>query len=219
MRKITVLLLALGILVAGCIEDSDGTSEVDYHGLEYEPPLAAADFTLTDQNSNEVSFSDFSGKVVIVAFTYTHCPDVCLVIEGNLDYVKSQLGDGSSQVAFISISTDPARDTPTHLLEWTVERGYDWPHLTSENHTLLQETWNSWGIAVANDHLDGDDHHSDNETEGEHSEEDGTAEEYTVGHNTVTYIIDRAGNKKIAYVGADWSATEFLEDVQTLVSE
>ncbi len=78
MRKTSVLLLAMGILVAGCIEDSDGTSEVDYHGLEYEPPLAAADFTLTDQNSNEVSFSDFSGKVVIVAFTYTHCPDACL---------------------------------------------------------------------------------------------------------------------------------------------
>ena len=136
MRKTSVLLLAMGVLFAGCIDGGDRASGVEYNGLEYEPPLEVPDFTLTDQNGDNVSLSDFEGKVVVVAFTYTYCPDVCLVIEENLNFVKAQLGDGASDVVFLSISTDPARDTPAHLLEWTIQIGYDWPHLTSDNHTL-----------------------------------------------------------------------------------
>ena len=238
MRTVAVLLLGLVLILPGCIEmpSDDHGHEAEFNGLQYQPPISAPDFTLTDQNGNNVSLSDSDGKVVVVGFTYTHCPDVCLVVEANMNFVKSQLGDDASNVAFISISIDPARDTPEHLLNWTNQMGYDWPHLTSENHMTLMAMWDSWGIAVDNDHINSnhsdhgeannsssgdngtdDDEHDDSSEHGEHGEE--AVEEYTVGHSTVTFILDQDGNKRVAWVGSDWSTAEFLEDVETLLDD
>ena len=232
MRTIAILLLGLMIVLPGCIESQsdDHGHDVEFNGLEYQPPISAPDFTLTDQNGNNVSLSDSDGKVVVVGFTYTHCPDVCLVVEANMNFVKSQLGDDASNVAFISISIDPARDTPEHLLEWTSQMGYDWPHLTSENHMTLLAMWSSWGIAVDNDHINSNhsDHgETDNSSSGDNSTDDDehdehgeeAVEEYLVGHSTVTFILDQDGNKRVAWVGSEWSTAEFLEDIQTLLHQ
>ena len=53
--------------------------------------------------------SDHQGKVIIVAFVYTACPDICLIISSNLDYVDENLGDKSDDVVIISVTIDPAR--------------------------------------------------------------------------------------------------------------
>ena len=145
MRKRLVPLLAIALLFAGCMGGGNSSS-LNFYGLEYQPALSVEDFTLTDQNGENVSLSDFEGKVVVLSFTYTNCPDVCLVIESNMNAVKSQLGEAESDVVFISITMDPARDTPAHFLEWTSQMGYDWPHLTSEDDSTLMAVWDSWGI-------------------------------------------------------------------------
>ena len=77
----TIILLTSAL--SGCIGDDDH-HEYDFNGIEYDPASPAPDFTLTDQHGNAVSLSDYDGKVVVLAFTYTACPDVCLAIEANL---------------------------------------------------------------------------------------------------------------------------------------
>ena len=52
-----------------------------------------------------------------------------------------------------------------------------------------------------------------------HDEADGDEELYQVGHNTVTFVIDKAGNKRLAYTGSDWSTANFIEDLSYLLHD
>ena len=61
------------------------------------------------------SLSDLEGKVVVVAFIYTSCPDICLAISANMAYAQDSLGEESDDVVFVSVTIDPARDTVEHL--------------------------------------------------------------------------------------------------------
>ncbi|MEC9263672.1 MAG: SCO family protein, partial [Candidatus Thermoplasmatota archaeon] len=78
------VLLSCMLILPGCMaSEEDG---VELHGMEYRDPPDAPDFMLFDQNGDVFTLSDFEGKVVVVAFIYTSCPDVCLIISANLDY-------------------------------------------------------------------------------------------------------------------------------------
>ena len=58
--------------LSGCIGgEHEHENEYDFHGLEYNPASPAPDFTLTDQNGESVTLSNFEDKVVVLAFTYT----------------------------------------------------------------------------------------------------------------------------------------------------
>ena len=166
MRAKTVFwaMMLITTALSGCIGGDDG---YNFNGIEYDPASPAPDFTLIDQNGEEVSLSDFEDKVVVIAFTYTICPDVCLAIEANLDYIDEQMSD-ESDLVILSITIDPARDTPEHLWGWTNVRGYDWPHLTSYDHSELQEVWHDYSLLVDNDHINSD--HSDHGEHGDHSD-------------------------------------------------
>ena len=161
-KSIGLAILMLISSMAGCIGHEHEDAH-DFHGMEYNPASPAPDFTLTDQNGQSVSLTDYHGKVVVVAFTYTACPDVCLAIEANLNYIDEEMSD-ESDLVFLSITIDPARDTPSHLLEWTTARGYDWTHLTSDNHSHLAHVWDNYHLLVDSSHINSD--HSDH---GEHS--------------------------------------------------
>jgi len=154
MRRVVVMVLAGAMLLAGCIGGGDN-DDISFNGMEYQPPVNAPDFTLTDQNGNDVSLSDYEGKVIVVAFTYTHCPDICPVIESNMKYMKGELGDSYGEdVVYLSITIDPLRDTPEVLANYVTNNGYDWPHLTSTDYELITGVWNGWGVAVNTSMID-----------------------------------------------------------------
>jgi len=189
-------LLLLLTALAGCIEEEGGYT---FNGNEYEAVGQAPDFNLTDQHGENITLSQFRGKVVIVAFTYTACPDVCLVIEANMLHAATEVN--SSDLILLSITLDPERDTPEHLANWTDDLGYDWSHLSSENAGELEAVYADWHMLVID--------------ETDHEEE----EEYEVGHSTLTYIVDRAGDKRVVYSGVGWSAAELIEDLGHLLAE
>ena len=171
MNRVLAVLVVLSLGIAGCTSE-ENVVDLDFNGTEYREPVSVADFTLTDQNGNDVSLSDFEGKVVVVMFTYTHCPDVCLAVENNMAYIDSKLDDNGieNNVAILSISIDPARDTVEKLSEYTTEMGFDWPHLTSSDHTELQAVWADWNVVVDNDHINSD--HSSHGDHHDHSSHD-----------------------------------------------
>jgi len=171
MSKKVAFLMTFLIALSGCLGNGSNKDDYDFNGMEYNPASNAPDFVLYSQDGQVISLSDFDGKVVVIAFTYTHCPDVCLAIEANLKTVHNELGE-EEDLVILSITIDPARDTPENLLEWTEARGYTWPHLTSDNSSDFTNdnrtgVWDNYNLLVDNDHINSD--HSNHDEHQNHS--------------------------------------------------
>ncbi len=84
-------------------------------------------YTLLNQDNSKVTFpDDFRHKVIVMAFIYTHCPDVCPLTVNNMKLVQEKLkADGDKGVQFIAVSFDPNRDTPHVLKEYAGLRNID----------------------------------------------------------------------------------------------
>lgn len=82
-----------------------------FQGSPVNPPFQANDFTLTDQNGKPFQLNEQRGKVVLLFFGYTHCPDICPMTLNNFTQVKQALGTKADRVDFVFITVDPARDT------------------------------------------------------------------------------------------------------------
>jgi protein SCO1/2 len=96
----------------------------------------APDFTLEDAEGNPVRLQDMHGKVVVLHFIYAGCPDVCPLHADRIAQVQEMVNSATmkDQVHFITITTDPVRDTPEVLRGYGEPRGLDpanWSFLTS----------------------------------------------------------------------------------------
>lgn len=116
--------LLLALSVAACDKGSDGSGMVlspvkssfkntDVTGLGY-----ARDFRLTDHNGKQRSLADFRGKVTVVFFGYTQCPDVCPTTMAEMSEVMKTLGPDADRVQVLFITVDPERDTPELLAQY-----------------------------------------------------------------------------------------------------
>lgn len=97
---------AAGTLVA-CSAEKPQFKSIDLTGADY-----ARGFALTDQNGKPRTLQDFAGKVVVVFFGFTQCPDVCPTSMAELAEVKKLLGPDGDKLQAIFITVDPERDTP-----------------------------------------------------------------------------------------------------------
>lgn len=109
MRYLLTLLTCLLALTA-C--DKPQTPKVpfantDVTGLDY-----AKGFTLTDHTGKRRTLADFKGKVVVVFFGYTHCPDVCPTTLSEMAGIMKTLGPEAARLQVLFITLDPERDTP-----------------------------------------------------------------------------------------------------------
>ena len=86
-------------------------SSYAFRGTAVDKPESAPDFVLTDDRGQTFRLNSLQGKVVLIYFGYTHCPDVCPLTLGNLAQVRRALGPQASQVQVVFITTDPERDT------------------------------------------------------------------------------------------------------------
>ena len=96
----------VGGLLACSPEAKPQFKSIDLTGADY-----AKDFSLPDQNGQTRSLRDFSGKIVVVFFGFTQCPDVCPTTMAELAQIKSLLGAEGSKLQGVFITVDPARDT------------------------------------------------------------------------------------------------------------
>ena len=110
----TIAVSALSISAAGlfsaCSEKKAEFKGVDVTGADY-----AKDIPLTDQNGQARHLKDFAGKVVVVFFGFTQCPDVCPTSMAELAQVKQMLGKDGDRLQGIFVTVDPERDTPQVL--------------------------------------------------------------------------------------------------------
>lgn len=97
-------------LLAACSENKASFAAIDITGADY-----GRDFALTDHNGRARSLKDFAGKVVVLFFGYTQCPDVCPTTMVELVAVKKLLGRDGELVQGLFVTLDPQRDTPEVL--------------------------------------------------------------------------------------------------------
>lgn len=113
MKKLFIL-LGLMLALAACNQKTKlEFKNTDVTGLKY-----ATDFSLPDFNGKMRHLSDFKGKVVLLFFGYTQCPDVCPTTMAELATVMKELGPLSDQVQVIFVSLDPERDTKEILAQY-----------------------------------------------------------------------------------------------------
>jgi protein SCO1/2 len=153
-------------------------------------------FTLTDQGSRPFKFASLRGKVVIVAFAYTTCPDVCPLITAAMRQVQETLSDQERLSAFlVTITTDPEIDTPAVMAGYAQRYRADlrnWAFLTGKE-AALRRVWKNFGVAVTK------------KARG------------LVDHTALTAVIDRDGIMRFAYVGPVLQAKAIQQDVRKLL--
>ena len=97
-------------LLAACGESKPQFKAIDLTGADY-----ARDLQLTDHNGQPRSLKDFRGKVVVLFFGYTQCPDVCPTTLAEVAEAKKLLGPAGDKIQGLFVSLDPERDTPEVL--------------------------------------------------------------------------------------------------------
>lgn len=156
------------------------------------------DFALLDQDSRVFKFTQIAGRVVVVAFAYTTCPDVCPLITAAQRQVQSGLdADERKKVFFLTITTDPEIDAPKILAGYAKRHGADltnWAFLTGEP-AALRKVWKNFGVGV---------------------KRKGRG---LVDHTPLTAVVDRQGKMRLAYVGPAPDVKVVLQDVRRLLGQ
>lgn len=163
----------------------------------------APDFTLQDAEGKSVRLSDLRRKVVVMHFIYTSCPDVCPLHAEKIAEVQEMISitPMKQQVAFVTVTTDPRRDTGDALREYGPLHGLDavnWMFLTSGTDRPEDET-----RKLAEQYG-----HKFMETE------DGLQI-----HGVVTHVIDREGRWRANFHGLNFSSTNLVIYVNGLVND
>lgn len=185
-----------GVAVAAGLLLLAGSVDADRSDL---PELGqATEFQLTDQTGKSVSLSDYRGKVVLVNFMFTKCPDYCPTLTAVLANVQDSLKqeDLVEQVHFLSITVDPENDTPELLRRFADAMHVDtsaWDFLTGSQDEI-EEVSDAYGVFFAR------------------------SESGSVSHNLLTTVIDRSGNVRVQYLGERFDPEELLSDVRNLTS-
>jgi protein SCO1/2 len=192
----TALVVVLGALLGGTPAPAHDAAHV---GEERLPAIGAApEFALTSQDGAEVTLKSLRGKVVAVAFIYTWCPDICPMLTDKMARVQDALGDDfGSEIAFVSITIDPERDTPQALKDYAASFAADlagWSFLTGSV-AAVREVARAYGVAVA-DGPDG-----------------------AVDHTLLTTLVDRQGTMRVQYLGWRFDPEEFRRDLLALARE
>jgi protein SCO1/2 len=128
---LAVALVMVAVLASGCASASGSSNSAGieitggqsgpFHGDDLDPsPQPKPAFTLTDTSGAPYNFTtETSGKITLLYFGYTHCPDVCPLIMAYIAQALKQLPTKvSSQIDVVFVTVDPARDTPRVLRSW-----------------------------------------------------------------------------------------------------
>jgi protein SCO1/2 len=107
---LVLTLLALGTV--GCWRP------YTFHGMVMQSPQPAPDFTLTTHQGQTLRLSDLRGRIVVLYFGYTFCPDVCPATLSEWAKAMRLLGDKADQVQLLMITVDPERDTPAKMADY-----------------------------------------------------------------------------------------------------
>ncbi len=174
LKSIAVSVVSMGAMaiLAACSEQKPSFASVDVTGANY-----AKDFELTDHNGQLRHLTDFKGKVVVMFFGFTQCPDVCPTSMAELAEVKQLLGKDGDRLQGLFVTVDPERDTAEVLKAYMGNFDPSFLALTTTPEKLA---------ALAKDYKV-----YYKKVEGK------TPTSYTMDHSAGSYIYDPQGNLRL----------------------
>ncbi len=170
-----LLLLAISLLLAGCHH----AAPLPFRLTNLTGHMPQLEFTLTNDEGKTVSATDYRGKVVLLYFGYTHCPDVCPLTMAHLHVVMQRLGKLSDGARILFVSVDPARDTPAVLHAYVNAFDTHATGLTGQPRAI-EALVKRYRSAFTR----------------EPASKDGG---YEVSHSSAIYVFDRDGNPRVLY--------------------
>lgn len=184
--------LLLFALLSGC------TNDAPWHLTSVNHLLPSLAFQARQPNGALITADRFRGKVVLLYFGYTHCPDVCPTMLTKLSSVVQLMGPLGKDVDILFISVDPARDTPAQMKSYAAAFG---PHVIGvhvdpdELEQLAKRYRVSYSTAAPDPHGD-----------------------YEVAHSSGTFIFDRTGKARLVAMATD-PAAAIQADLMRLVKK
>jgi protein SCO1/2 len=190
-RRLVLLLLVTGLLVA--------CRPYEFKGTEYPEPEPAPDFTLEDTGGQTFHLSDQRGKIVLMFFGYTSCPDVCPTTLAEARRILEGLQEDAKQVRFLFITVDPERDTPDVLGDFVANFH---PGITGLTGTAeaLAAVREDYGIVAEKEPLAG------------------SAAGYAMSHTARVFLVDQAGRLRLSYAYGTPPAA-VIEDIRHLLEQ
>ena len=197
LKRNTLKKIAIGALWVGaagifsaCSPKGPKFQGVDLTGAEY-----GRDLPLTDQFGKERSIKDFAGKVVVVFFGYTQCPDVCPTSMSELAEVKRSLGADGDKLQGIFVTVDPERDTPEVLKAYTAAFDPSFIGLYGDLERTAQ---------IAKDFK-------------VYYKKMPTGSSYTMDHTSLSYVYDPLGKLRLA-LRHEQPAQDYADDIRKLLN-
>jgi protein SCO1 len=160
-----------------------------------ESSAPAPSFALVDQSGKPFHFNPVAGKIVLVTFVYTTCPDVCPLFTAKLASMQRLLEQETrGDYLFLTITTDPARDTPAKMKAYAEVFHADFQrwHFLSGTREALAQVWKAFDVTV---------------------KDLGNGQ---IQHTNLTTLIDPKGIRRVDYYGDKWQEKEILKDIERL---
>jgi cytochrome oxidase Cu insertion factor (SCO1/SenC/PrrC family) len=188
----TYLLLAAATVVGGLLwRESETLSQLGHTRVSGQIALGGA-YTLTDQDGNSRSSTDFHGKYQLIYFGYTLCPDVCPTTLAIIAAAMDKLGPTQNRIVPIFISIDPARDKPAALKSYLAWFGPRFVGLTGTPEQIAQ-TEREFRVYAKKQSLQGGG--------------------YSIDHSSVIYLMGPDG-KLVSFYDDEASPEDLAKDLR-----
>ena len=170
-----------------------------FRGTLYgEPFPSAAEVELTKADGSIFRMSEQRGKIVLLFFGYTSCPDVCPTTLAEMTKVMNELGVASQNVQVVFVSVDPRRDTPEKIQEYASRFNSTFLGLSGTQEEL-EPIWQGYSIFRAE--VDSD-----------------SAMGVIIDHTARLYLIDPEGNLRLSYAYAT-PVEDIVHDIELLLGK
>lgn len=162
----------------------------------FEPARQAPDFSLASSAGHELRISQYRGKVVLLAFGFTSCTEVCPTTLNTFALARRKLGPAAADVQVVYITVDPQRDVAARLSKY----------LGSFDPTFIGGTGTQEQLAAVR------------KSYGISAERKNIGSDYTYAHSSFTYLIDRTGRIR-ALMPYGHSPDDYANDLTILLKE
>lgn len=199
----TLLFIVGGLLVLAAIillSMQIFASDQAFRGSGIEPSPAAFDFEIQQADGQTYRLSAQQGKVVLLYFGYTNCPDYCPATLAKYQSIYQRLGEDAENVDFVFISADPQRDTPPQVIADYVDHVNPAFIGLSGSEEQLRPIWQAYFVGQQIVPLEG------------------SAPGYSVDHSTRVYVIDKQGHLRLTFP-FEMEADDMAHDVSLLLAE
>ena len=183
--KPVLLMMSIVLVLASC-----SLFKPAFKGKVLDPVKRAPEISMTDDDGRPFQLSALRGKIVLLVFGYTNCPDECPLTMANLRQTLELLGEEAQNVQVVMVSTDPYRDTPQAMNDFLERFDSTFLGITGVPEDLAR-IWADYGIEVQFAGL---------------------------VHSSVTYVVDTQGDLRLA-IDANTSPETIASDLKLLLTD